>query len=160
MMTSTVSGCSARTAVAAPPARRPEYGSRCRSVAGWRVLRDFEQPVLDAQLGVLQTEIERGAVLHVHTPDRFALGHGDGQPQGQPGLTHFWRAREDVQTLRDERVHHEVGRMERQAHQCRAVDGTQFFLLHFFDLLKKVRVGTTPAAVDLTLLLALCREKY
>ena len=52
--------------------------------AGGGVLRDLKQAVLDAEGGVLQAEVERGALLHTHAPDGFALRHRDGQPQGQP----------------------------------------------------------------------------
>ena len=48
--------------------------------AGGGVLRDLEQAVLDAEGGVLQAEVERGALLHAHAPDGFALRHRDGQP--------------------------------------------------------------------------------
>ena len=51
---------------------------------GGGVLRDLEQAVLDAEGGVLQAEVERGALLHAHAPDGFALRHRDGQPQRQP----------------------------------------------------------------------------
>ena len=51
---------------------------------GWGVLRDLEQAVLDAEGGILQAEVERGALLHAHAPDGFALRHRDGQPQRQP----------------------------------------------------------------------------
>ena len=57
--------------------------------AGRSVLRDLEQAVLDAEGGVLQAEVERGALLHAHAPDGIALRHRDGQPQRQPGLTHL-----------------------------------------------------------------------
>lgn len=56
---------------------------------GGGVLRDLKQAVLDAEGGVLQAEVERGALLHAHAPDGIALRHRDGQPQRQPGLTHF-----------------------------------------------------------------------
>ena len=52
--------------------------------AGGGVLRDLEQAVLDAEGGVLQAEVERGALLHAHAPDGLALRHRDGQPQRQP----------------------------------------------------------------------------
>ena len=35
---------------------------------------------LDAEGGVFQAEVERGALLHTHAPDGFALRHRDGQP--------------------------------------------------------------------------------
>ena len=94
-----------------------------------RVLGDLKQPVLDAKDGVLQAEVEGGAPLHAHPPDRFALGHRHRQPQGQPGLAHLWRAHQDVQPLGQQRVHHEVGRLQRTVHQRPAVDGIQFVLL-------------------------------
>ena len=94
---------------------------------GGSILRDFEQPVLNAEGGVLQAEIEGGALLHGHPPDGFALGHHDGQPQGQPGFSHLGRAGKDVQPLRQQRVHHEVEWCQRQAHQALTVDGLQSF---------------------------------
>ena len=54
-----------------------------------RVLGDLKEPVLDAEDGVLQAEVEGGAPPHAHPPDRFALGYRHRQPQGQPGLTHL-----------------------------------------------------------------------
>ena len=47
---------------------------------GGGVLRDLKQAVLDAEGGVFQAEVERGALLHTHAPDGFALRHRDGQP--------------------------------------------------------------------------------
>ena len=49
-------------------------------VLGGGVIRDLEQAVLDAEGGILQAEVERGALLHTHAPDGFALRHRDGQP--------------------------------------------------------------------------------
>ena len=94
---------------------------------GGGILRDLEEPILDAEGGVLQAEIERSALLHRHPPDRFALGHHDGQPQGQPGLSYLGRAGKNVQPLGQQRVHHEVEWCQRQAHQALAVDGFQSF---------------------------------
>ena len=51
---------------------------------GGGVLRDLEQAVLDAEGGILQAEVERGALLHAHAPDGFTLCHRDGQPKRQP----------------------------------------------------------------------------
>ena len=48
--------------------------------AAWCVLRDLKQPVLDAEDGILQTEIEGGALLGGHVPDRFSLGNCHRQP--------------------------------------------------------------------------------
>jgi len=45
-----------------------------------RVLCDLEEPILDTEDGVLQTEVERGAPLHTHPPDEFTLGHCHRQP--------------------------------------------------------------------------------
>ena len=45
------------------------------------VLGDLKQPVLDAEDGVLQTEIEGGTLPGGHVPHRFSLGHCHGQPQ-------------------------------------------------------------------------------
>ena len=47
---------------------------------GGSVIRDLEQAVLDAEGGILQAEVERGALLHTHAPDGIALRHRDGQP--------------------------------------------------------------------------------
>lgn len=104
-----------------------EGALRAEVDATWCVLGDLEEPVLDAEDGILQAEIERGALLHGHPPDGFALGHHDGQPQGQPGLAHLGGARKDVQPLRQQRVHHEVEWCQRQAHQALTVDGLQSF---------------------------------
>ena len=48
--------------------------------AAWCVLRDLKQPVLDAEDGILQTEIEGGALLGGHVPGRFSLGNCHRQP--------------------------------------------------------------------------------
>ena len=104
-----------------------EGALRAEVDAAWCVLGDLKEPVLDTENGILQAEIERGALLHGHSPDGFALGHHDGQPQGQPGFSHLGRAGKDVQPLRQQRVHHEVERRQRQAHQTLAVDGLQSF---------------------------------
>ena len=90
---------------------------------GRRVLRYVEQSVLNTQLGVLQAEIQRGALLHRQSPDGFSLRHGNSQPQGQPGLAHLGRPGQDVQALGDQRVHHKVQRLERFAHQGLAING-------------------------------------
>ena len=58
--------------------------------AVWCVLCDFKESILDAEDGILQTEIERGALLGGHVPDRFSLSHRHRQPQGKPGLAHLW----------------------------------------------------------------------
>ena len=44
------------------------------------VLRDFKQPVLDAEDGIFQTEIECGALPGGHVPHRFSLGNCHRQP--------------------------------------------------------------------------------
>ena len=97
--------------------------------AGWCVLCHIKQSVLDAELGVLQAEVQSRSLLYLHSPDGFALGNGHRQPQGQPGLPDLGRACEDVQTLGDQCVHHEVQRLERTAHQGFTVDGVE--LVHF-----------------------------
>ena len=85
--------------------------------AAWRVLRDLEQPVLDAEDGILQTEIKSCALLGGHVPDWFSLGHCHGQPQSQPGLAHLRGASQDVQALRKQGVHHKIGQVKWLAHQ-------------------------------------------
>ena len=104
-----------------------EGALRAEVDAAWCVLGDLKEPVLDTENGILQTEVESGALLHGHPPDRFALGHHDGQPQSQPGFAHLGRAGKDVQPLGQQRVHHKVERRQRQAHQALAVNGLQSF---------------------------------
>ena len=58
--------------------------------AVWCVLRDLKESILDAEDGILQAEIEGGALLGGHVPDRFSLGHCYRQPQSKPGLAHLW----------------------------------------------------------------------
>ena len=58
--------------------------------AVWCILGDLKEPVLDTENGILQTEIERGALLSGHVPDWFSLGHRHRQPQSKPGLAHLW----------------------------------------------------------------------
>ena len=45
-----------------------------------RVLRHVQQPVLDAEQGVLQAEVERGAALAAHAPDRLPFGNRNREP--------------------------------------------------------------------------------
>ena len=106
--------------------------------AAWRVLGDLKEPVLDAKDGVLQAEVERSAPLHAHPPDEFTLGHGHRQPQGQPGLAHLGRARQDMQPLSDQRVHHEVGRTQRLAHQKSPINRVEFHVINASYLLWSV----------------------
>ena len=102
-----------------PPSN--EVALRAEVDAAWCVLRDLKEPVLDAENGILQAEIEGGALLHGHPPDQFALGHHDGQPQSQPRLAHLWGACQDVQALRKQGVHHKIGRTQGLAHQGRSI---------------------------------------
>jgi hypothetical protein len=60
------------------------------------ILCDLKQPVLNAEDGILQTEIECGTLPGGHVPGRFSLGHCHGQPQSQPGLAHLRGACQDV----------------------------------------------------------------
>ena len=48
--------------------------------AVWCVLGDLKESILDAEDGILQTEIEGGALLGGHVPDRFSLGNCHRQP--------------------------------------------------------------------------------
>lgn len=89
-MIRTVSGCSARkpsSCCSSPPAQESGLGGEVDGGRG--VLGDVQQSVLDAELGVLQAEVEGGALLDGHPPDRLPLGHRHRQPQGQPGLAHL-----------------------------------------------------------------------
>jgi len=115
--------------------------------AGRSILRDLKQAVLDAEGGVLQAEVERGTLFHAHAPNGFALRHRDGQPQRQPRFSHLWRSCEDVQSLREQCVHHEIQRRERLTHQRFSVDGQQsVFIFHFRILLKNIApIGTMRA---------------
>ena len=123
-----------------------EGALRAEVDAAWCVLGDLKEPVLDTENGILQAEVESGALLHGHPPDRFALGYHDSQPQSQPGLSHLGRAGKDVQPLRQQRVQHEVEWCQRQAHQALTVDGLQSFCFTHQDhpLVKKIRTKTTP----------------
>ena len=102
-------------------------GSTLRAeVNVWRcILRDLEQPVLNAEDRVLQAEIESGALLGVHSPDRFSLGYSHCQPEGQPGLPHLWGACQDVQTFGEQPAYHEVRRAQRLTHQGLAIHGAE-----------------------------------
>ena len=57
-----------------------EAALRAEVDAVWCVLRDFKESTLDAEDGILQTEIEGGALLGGHVPDRFSLGNCHRQP--------------------------------------------------------------------------------
>lgn len=96
---------------------------------GRRVLRNVQQPVLDAELGVLQAEIEGGALPDGHPPDRLSLGHRHCQPQRQPGLAHLGRPSQDVEPLREQSVHDEGEGNEGLAHETGTVYGVQPLLV-------------------------------
>ena len=83
----------------------------------WCVLGDLKQPVLNAEDGIFQTEIESGALPGGHVPHRFSLGHCHGQPQSQPGFAHLRGARQDVQALCKQGIHHKIGQVQWLAHQ-------------------------------------------
>lgn len=57
-----------------------ESGLGGKMDGGRRVFRNVQQPVLDAELGVLQTEVEGSALPDGHSPDRLSLGHRHRQP--------------------------------------------------------------------------------
>ena len=67
-----------------------EGALRAEVDAVWCVLSDFKESILDAEDGILQTEIEGGALPGGHVPDRFSLGNCHRQPQSKPGLAHLW----------------------------------------------------------------------
>ena len=96
-------------------------GGRC-------VLGNVQQSVLDAELGVLQTEIEGGALLCRLAPDAFTLRHRHSQPQSQPGLAHLGRPSQDVQPLGEQCVHDERQRHEWLGHQRGAIDGVELLI--------------------------------
>lgn len=98
---------------------------------GRRVICDLVEPVLDAERGVLQAEVERRAAFCRHAPNGFALGDGDGKPEREPRLADLRRAREDVQPCREQRVHDEVQRLELRFHQRLAVYGLEGFAVVF-----------------------------
>ena len=57
-----------------------EGALRAEVDAVWCVLCDLKQPVLDAEDGIFQTEIECGALPGGHVPHRFSLGNCHRQP--------------------------------------------------------------------------------
>lgn len=95
---------------------------------GRRVLGNVQQPVLDTELGVLQTEIEGSALLRWPAPDAFAFGDLYAEPQGQPGLAHLGRPGQDVESLGEQRVHDKGQRHEGLGHQCDAVNGVELLI--------------------------------
>ena len=114
-----------------------EGALRAEVDAVWCVLCDLKQPVLDAEDRILQAEIEGGTLLGGHVPDRFSLSHRHRQPQSKPGLAHFRGACQDVQALRDQGVHHKIGRLQRTIHQGSAVhcdQGMVHFVVHAWYL--------------------------
>ena len=127
-----------------------EGALRAEVDAVWCVLCDLKQPVLDAEDRILQAEIEGGTLLGGHVPDRFSLSHRHRQPQSQPGLTHFRGACQDVQTLRDQGIHHKIGRFQRTIHQGSAVNcdqGMVYFVVHVWYLHFK-NLNTTPTSKE------------
>ena len=90
-----------------------------------RVLREIKEAALDTLEAVLQAEVERGALLHAHAPDGFALCHRDGQPQRQPRFADLRRACQQVQSLWQQIVDHEGDRLVSGALQRVRVNGLQ-----------------------------------
>ena len=78
------------------------------------VLCDLEQPVLDAGKAVLQAEVEDRPLGHCEVPHRFSLRNAEAEPKRQPGLTDFRGARQNMQPLRQQTVHHEPGGRQRR----------------------------------------------
>ena len=66
---------------------------------GWVVLCDLKQAVLNAEHGVLQAEVEGGALPGGQPPNLLPFGHGHRQPQGQPGLPHLRRTGQEMQSI-------------------------------------------------------------
>lgn len=66
---------------------------------GGRVLGQFKQPLLDAGVAVLQTEVEDCPLGRWELPEGVASGDAETDVERQPGLTDLWRAGEDVETL-------------------------------------------------------------
>lgn len=89
------------------------------------VLGDLEQPVLDTELRIFKTEIADEAGFRSHSPGRITLGYSHCQPEGQPGLSHLGRARQDVESSGEQRVHNEVERSKRLGHERGAIDGVE-----------------------------------
>ena len=63
--------------------------------------------------------------IYLHSPNRLTLGYRHCQPQRQPGFSDLGRTSQNVQALRDQRVHHEVQRLDRLTHQGRTVNRFQ-----------------------------------
>ena len=104
----------------------PDGSALCAKVdAGRSLLRDFEQSVLNTKDGILQTEIEGGALFSGHVPDRLSLGYGHRQPEGQPRFSHLWGACQDVQTFGEQSAYHKIRRAQRLAHQGLAIHGAE-----------------------------------
>ena len=117
--------------------------------AVWRVLSDLEQSILNAEDRVLQAEIEGGTLFGGHVPDRFSLGYGHCQPEGQPRFPHLWGAGQDVQTFGEQPAYHEVRRAQRLAHQGLAIHGVKLrdVGFHVVDLLAP-NMKKAPTAVS------------
>ena len=64
-----------------------------------------------------------------HVPDWFSLGHHHRQPQDQPGLAHLGGARQDMQPLGEQAVHHKVWRAQGLAHQGSPIDRIEFHVI-------------------------------
>ena len=87
-----------------PPAQNGAL--RAEVDVGRGVLRDLKQAVLDAEYGVLQAEVEGGALPGGQPPDLLPLGHGHRQPQGQPGLPRLGSPGQEMQSLGHQTIHH------------------------------------------------------
>lgn len=71
-----------------------------------RILGESEEAVLDALEAVLQAEVEDFARAGGEDPERYSLGHPEAQLQCQPGLADLWRARQQVEPLGQQAIHH------------------------------------------------------
>ena len=89
------------------------------------VVRDIQQPVLDAGVTVLQTEVEHITPCDWELPHGFAFGNTEAEPQRQPRFSYLRRARQNVQSLRQQPADGEPDRRQRRGHQGFAVYGVQ-----------------------------------
>ena len=102
-----------------------------RKMQRWRrVFRQVKEPRLDTLERVFKAEIQDFALGCCEIPERLPLRNAQTQPQRQPRLADFRRAREDMQAFRNEFVDKKRRWFIRPILQIFCVDGFQFG--HFF----------------------------
>ena len=95
-----------------------------------RILRQVKESRLDTLERIFEAEIQHFALCCCKNPERLPLRNAQAEPQRQPRLADFRRAREDVQALWDKLIYQKMRRFICSVLQIFRCDGFQFG--HFF----------------------------